>query len=134
MKLFSSLSIIRSIGYFLVFILCVNCKKDYNSINKLQPAPESILTTADKNLAASGSNLSQTRTATLFNYNLAGILVTNYSKNSKASDLAFDDGVYASTIKLTPRDGYTLLVLQGFSFNIPGDAIIENIFVKARRF
>lgn len=133
MKLFSHLSIIRGIGYLLVFILCVNCKKDFNLTNPSQAPPEPILTT-DKNLAVSGSNLSQTGTATLLNYNLERILVTNYSRNSKASDFAFDDGVYALSKRLTSRDGYTLLVLQGFRFNIPGEATIENIFVKARRF
>lgn len=133
MKLFSHLSVIRGIGYLLVLTLSVNCKKDINSTSSQLP-PESILTTGDKSLAASGSNLSQTGTATLLNYNLEGILVTNYSTNCKPSNVAFNDGVYASSKKLSPRDGYTLLVLQGFRFNIPGDATIENIFVKARRF
>ena|SRR5688572_7427045 len=129
MKLLSHLSITRGIGYLLVFILCVNCTKDYNPTKLSERVPGSISTSAGESMVAS-----QTRTATLFNYNLAGVLVTNYSKNSKASDVAFDDGVYAFTKKLTPRDGYTLLVLQGFNFNIPGDARIENILVKARRF
>lgn len=133
MKLFSYLSIMRGIGYLLVLTLCVNCKKDFDSTTSQLP-PESILTSGDKSLAASGSNLTQTGTATLLNYNLEGILVTNYSANSKASNVAFNDGVYASSKKLSPRDGYTLLVLQGFRFNIPGDATVENIFVKARRF
>jgi hypothetical protein len=42
--------------------------------------------------------------------------------------------MYAYSKKLTSQDGYSLLVLQGFNFNIPGDATIENIIVKARRF
>jgi len=83
---------------------------------------------------ATGVYLSQTATATLFNYNLEGNLVTNYSRTSKAADVAFDDGVYASTKTLSSRDGYSLLVLEGFNFNIPSDASIENILVKARRF
>jgi len=85
MKLFSHLSIIRGIGYLLVFTLCVNCKKDYNSTNPSQPPPESILKPDGYTLAAPGLNPSQTGTATLFNYNLEGSLVTNYSKNSKAN-------------------------------------------------
>jgi len=128
MKLFSSLSIIRSIGYLLVFILCVNCKKDYNSTDPSQLTSESI------SQSAPGSVLSQTRTATLLNYNLAGNLVTNYARNTVASSVAVNDGKYASTITLTTQKGYSLLVLQGFQFNIPVGATVENIAVKARRF
>ena len=128
MKLFSHLSIIRRIGYLLVITLCVNCKKDFNSTNPSSHPSESFSASAGKVVA------SQTRTATLFNYNLEGTLVTNYSRNSNANDVALDDGVYAFTKKLSPRDGYSLLVLQGFHFNIPENATIENIFVKAKRF
>ena len=67
MKLFSHLSIIRGIGYLLVFILCVNCKKDYNSTNPSQVSPESISRPGGGNLAAPGSVLSQTKTASRFN-------------------------------------------------------------------
>jgi hypothetical protein len=76
----------------------------------------------------------QKRTATLFNYNLQGNLVTNYSRKSDASDVEFDDGVYAYTKRLGPRNGNSLLVLEGFGFDIPSDATIENISVRARRF
>ena len=134
MKPFSHLSVMRGAGFLLVFILCVNCKKDYHSTTPSQLSPGLISQQDGASIAAQGTILSQTRTATLFNYNLEGNLVTNYSKNSKASDVAFDDGVFASTIKLTPKDGYSLLVLEGFGFNIPSDATIENILVKARRF
>ena len=134
MKRFSHLSIIRGIGYLLVFILCVNCKKDFNSTNPSQLSPESIPQSVGGNTVASASTVSKTQTATLFNYNLAGILVTNYSSNSKANNVALDDGVYAFTKKLATGDGYSLLVLQGFGFNIDANATIKNIFVKARRF
>jgi hypothetical protein len=111
----------------------VNCKKDYHSTNPSQ-SPELFLGATGGDLTTTSFTQSQTATATLFNYNLEGNLVTNFSKTSKASDVASNDGVYASTIKLGPRDGYSLLVLEGFGFNIPGNAIIENILVKARRF
>ena len=53
MKPFSHLSIIRGIGYLLVFTLCVNCKKDRISTNPLQPAsPASVLTPDGENLVA----------------------------------------------------------------------------------
>jgi hypothetical protein len=129
----SSSSIIRGIGYLFLLILLVNCKKDEHLANSSRP-DESISELNNSNLTATALNLFQTRTATLFNYNLAGNLVTNFSKTSKAGNVAFDDGVYASTIKLTARNGYSLLVLEGFNFNIPGDATIQNIWVKARRF
>ena len=130
MKHFSFTSIMRGIGYLFVIILFANCKKDYSTTPSL--SAESNLNRNSSNSATTG--LTQTGSATLFNYNLKGSLVSNYSNNSKASDVALDDGVYASTIKLTPRDGYSLLVLEGFHFQIPSNATIENIRVKARRF
>src|SRR6188768_1682040 len=108
MKLFSILSIIRGIGYFLVFILCVSCKKDFDSTDPSQLSAESI------SQAAPGSVLSQTRTATLLNYNLNGILVTNYDRNTVVSSVAVNDGKYAITNTLTTQKDYSLLVLQGF--------------------
>jgi len=111
-----------------VLVLFTNCKKESTSINPTQQPSSASLT------AATAAILSQTRTATLFNYNLEGQLVTNYTATSKASDVALDDGVYAYSKKLTSQDGYSLLVLEGFNFTIPSDATIENIIVKARRF
>ena len=131
MKHFSPSSFIHGIGCLFILVFFASCKKDYHSAN---PGTESILEKHSSNSAVTGPNLSQTGRATLFNYNLEGNLVSNYSKNSKASNVAFDDGVYASTIRLAPRDGYSLLVLEGFNFKIPSDATIQNILVKARRF
>ena len=131
MKHFSPSSFIHGIGCLFILVFFANCKKDYHSAN---PGTESILEKHSSNSAVTGLNLYQTGRATLFNYNLEGNLVSNYSKNSKASNVAFDDGVYASTIRLAPRDGYSLLVLEGFNFKIPSNAAIENILVKARRF
>jgi len=133
MKHFSPSSFIHGIGCLFILVFFANCKKDYHSPNP-SPGAESILGKNASNSAATGPNLSQTGRATLFNYNLEGNLVSNYSKNSKASNVAIDDGVYASTIRLAPRDGYSLLVLEGFNFKIPSDATIKNILVKARRF
>ena len=52
MKLFSNLSIIRGIGYLLVFTLCVNCKKDYNSTDPSLLSHESITQSDGGNLVA----------------------------------------------------------------------------------
>jgi hypothetical protein len=132
MKPFSPLLVIRGIEYLFIFVLFISCKKEYYSPN----AHSSVESNSERHASsavATGLNL-QTRQATLFNYNLEGNLVTNYATSSKASNVEFDDGVYASTIKLTPRDGYSLLVLEGFNFNIPSNATIQNLRVKARRF
>jgi hypothetical protein len=129
MKHFSNLSIIRGIGYFLVFILCVNCKKDFNSTDPSQLPPESISQSGGD---ASGF-LSQTRTATLLN-NFGGVYVDNYP-NADAEDVATDDGIYAYTRKLSSNGvSYASLALQGFGFTIPDNATIENIAVRVRRF
>ena len=77
---------------------------------------------------------SQTRTATLLNYNLHKVITTNYSTTIVASSVATDDGKYATSNKLSTQKSSSMLVLQGFQFNIPVDATIENIAVKARRF
>ena len=128
MKLFSSLSIIRGIGYLLVFILSISCKKDFSTTDPSQNSSESI------SQAAPGSVLSQTRTATLLNYNLQGVAITNFATNILASSVAVNDGKYATSSKLSAQKSSSMLVLQGFQFNIPVDATIENIAVKARRF
>jgi hypothetical protein len=132
MKLFSNLSIIRGIGYLLVFILCVNCKKDFDSTNLSQSPPESILESAGENVAASGL-ISQTRTATVLN-NFGGVFVDNYPM-ANAEDVAADDGLYAYTRRLSANGiWYASLALQGFGFTIPDNATIENIAVRVRRF
>ena len=132
MKLFSHLSIIRGIGYLLVFILCVNCKKDYNSTNPSQLPPESISESADANVIAS-----QTRTATFLNNlnNFQQVFGDQGYPRAKAEYVSADDGKYASTRKLSANGISTSsLALQGFGFTIPDDATIENIAVRVRRF
>lgn len=136
---FSPLSIVRGIGYLLVFIVCVNCKKEYNStVNPLQQPPsESFLT--------SSGFLSQTRTATFLNNlnNFQQVFGDQGYPRAKATDVAADDGIYAYTNKLTAaRDSAgpfrsssaSSLSLQGFGFTIPDGATIENIYIRLRRF
>jgi len=135
MKLFSSLSIIRGIGYLLVFILCVNCKKDYNSKDTSQLSPESI-SQAGGNLAV-GSIISQTRTASFLNNlnNFQQVFGDQGYPRAKPENVSADDGKYVSTRKLS-TNGFssTNLALQGFGFTIPDDATIVNIAVRVRRF
>jgi hypothetical protein len=89
--------------------------------------------------------LSQTKTATFLN-NLNQFQQVygdqNYPRSS-AADVAQDDNIYTSSSKLSAiRDSTTsfrsrsvaVLALQGFGFDIPVDATIENISVKVRRF
>ena len=131
MKLFSSLPIIRGIGYLLVFILCVNCKKDYNSTDPSQLPSELI------SQAASGSVLSQTRTASFLNNlnNFRAVFGDQGYPRAKPEYVSADDGKYASTGKLTANgSSYTSLALQGFGFTIPDNATIKNIAVRLRRF
>ena len=128
MKLFSHLSIIRGIGYLLVFILCVNCKKDYESKDQ----SESISASATEKVV-----LSQTRTVTFLNNlnNFQQVFGDMGYPRTKAVDVSSDDGKYATTRKLS-ANGFssTSLALQGFGFTIPDDATIENIAVRVRRF
>jgi len=136
MKLFSHLSIIRVIGYLLVFILCVNCKKDVNSTNPSQPPAESISELGGENVAASGL-ASQTRTATFLNNlnNFQQVFGDQGYPRAKAEDVSADDGKYASTRKLSANGiSSTSLALQGFGFTIPDAATIENITARVRRF
>ena len=127
MKLFSHLSIIRSIGYLLVFIVCVNCKKDYNSTNPSQISPGSV-----SQSAAAGAILSQTRTANFFNQWGEGILDLWHQKG--AQYVSADDGSYAYSKKLSSGRGTLQLQLHDFRFDIPSGATIESITVDARRF
>ena len=132
MKLLSHLSIIRGIGYLLVFILCVNCKKDYNSTDPSRLCPESISQSDGGNTAATGSILSQTRTASQFNN--IGEAYLNLWYQPGPQYVSADDNSYAYSKKLTQQRGWLLLMLQDFHFDIPSDATIENIIVSGRRF
>ena len=128
MKLFSHLSIIRGIGYLLVLILCVNCKKDYDSTDPSQLAPESI------SQSAPGSVLSQTRTGNLFNCFGEGVLLLWAQAPGNAQPVSADDGSYAYSSKLSPSRGTLQLQLHDFRFDIPSGATIQSITVNARRY
>jgi hypothetical protein len=135
MKLLSSLSVIRGIGYLLVFILCVNCKKDHHSTNPSQLSSESI-SQAGGNLAV-GSIIFQTRTASFLNNlnNFQEVFGDQGYPRAKPENISADDGKYVTTRKLS-ANGFssTSLALQGFGFTIPDDATIVNISVRVRRF
>ena len=131
MKLFSHLSIIRGIGYLLVFILCVNCKKDYNSTNLSQALPsESTLMSSGVNLATSA--LSQTKTGNLFN-NWGGS-IANFWLQASAQHFSADDDSYAYSKKLSPGRSFLSLMLQDFRFDLPANATIGGITVLVQRF
>jgi hypothetical protein len=87
----------------------------------------------------------QTRTATYLN-NLNQFQQVFGNQNyprARAQDVAADDNIYTCSSKLTAikdsasafrSTSVSSLALQGFGFTIPGDATIENILVKVRRF
>lgn len=128
MQLFSRLSFIRVIGYLLVFTLCVNCKKDNFSTSPSQSPPsESILKAENRGLV-----LSQTRTAKLFNN--WGEAIANFWLQASAQHFSADDNSYAYSKQLSSSRYQLPLLLQDFRFEIPSNATIENIVVKARRF
>ena len=129
MKYFSRLSIMRTIGALFLILLIANCKKE--DVSTQPTSPESTSDIATEGLNA--NQQSQTRTPGLFNNNLDGNLVHNFVLGS-ASLFAFDDNLYAHTMKIPAKNGYALLVVQGFGFNIPANARIDNIYVKVRRF
>jgi hypothetical protein len=132
MKHFSHLPILRGIGYLLVLILCVNCKKNLNSTDPSQRTGESISGSADASVIGS-----QTRTAAFLNNlnNFQDVFGDQGYPRAKAEDVSTDDGKYASTKKLSAKRNWSSsLALQGFGFTIPQEATIENISVRVRRF
>ena len=131
MKLLSHLSIIRGIGYLLVFILCVNCKKDYDPTYPAQLSPsESNVASEIEGQTVSG--LSQTKTGNLFNN--WGESIANFWLQAGAQHFSTDDNSYAYSKKLSHARSQLPLLLQDFRFEIPSNAIIEGIVVRARRF
>ena len=132
MKLFSSLSIIRGIGYLLVFILCVNCKKDFNSTDPSQLSQESISQSVVGNTVASASTLSQTKTASRFNWN--GNPYMNLWQIEGAQYVSANDNSFAYSKKLSSGRSFLSLMLQDFQFDLPANATIGGITVLVRRF
>lgn len=129
MKLLSCFSIVRAIGPLLVILVVASCKKDQESVQPVSTESTVKLGTATTNALQQ----SQTKTPSLFNNNLEGNLVHNYVLGS-ASVFSFDDNLYARTKTISAKLGYALLVVQGFGFTVPDNAIIDQISVKVRRF
>jgi hypothetical protein len=131
-----TLSAFRGIGYLLLLILCVNCKKD---------SPSADLTESTETTLAANSLAAQTRTATFLNNlnNFQQVFGNQNYPNANATNVQADDGIFSCTSKLTAiRDStssftsnsVSSLSLQGFGFTIPDNAVIENIIIKVRRF
>ena len=132
MKLFSTLSIIRNIGYLFVFILCVNCRKDFDSTDPSQLSQESISQSVVGNTVASASTLSQTRTANRFNWN--GNPYMNLWQIEGAQYVSANDNSFAYSKKLSAGRSFLSLVLQDFRFDLPANSTINDITVLVRRF
>jgi len=132
MKPFSSLSTIRGIGYLFVIILCVSCKKDYNSTDPSQLSQESISQAVVGNMVASASTLSQTRTANRFNWN--GNPYMNLWEKEGAQYVSANDNSFAYSKKLSSGRSFLSLMLQDFRFDLPANATIGGITVLVRRF
>ena len=89
--------------------------------------------------------ISDTKTATFVN-NLNQFQQVFGNQNyprARAQDVAANDNIYTCSSKLTAvkdsassfrSSSVSSLALQGFGFNIPADATIQNIVVKVRRF
>lgn len=132
MKRWSHLSIKRGMAYLLILTLCVNCKKEINTTDPLQPAPGPVSPAGDVNALTSGAIQSQTRTANLFNCYGEAFLDLWYQGGT--GYLSGDDGSYAYSKKLSPGRGTLQLQLHDFRFEIPAGATIQNITVNAKRF
>ena len=104
-----------------------------------------LLVILSANLFGFAQTSSQTKTATFLN-NLNQFQQVfgdqNYPR-ARAQDVAANDNIYTCSAKLTAvkdsassfrSSSVSSLALQGFGFTIPGDATIENIVVKVRRF
>ena len=129
MKPFSYLSIMRVIGFLPVLVLFTNCKKDPVSTNDLQTHPSgAMMRPGIESLALTG--LSQTSTGNVFN----NMVPPTQWLQASAQYFSADDNLYAISKKLSRAHSSIPIVLQDFRFNIPSNAIIDNIVVSARRF
>ncbi|HEY5968718.1 MAG TPA: T9SS type A sorting domain-containing protein [Chitinophagaceae bacterium] len=104
-----------------------------------------ILVTLSASFFGFAQTSTQTRTATFLN-NLNNFQQVygnlNYPR-ANAQDVAVDDNIYTCSSKMpaikdstkpSTSNTRSTLALQGFGFNIPVGATIENIVVKVRRF
>jgi|SRR5688572_992498 len=133
----SSLSSIRTIGYFVVISLSVSCQKETTSTTfQSQPIRQSL---------TASTVMSQTKTASFLNNlnNFREVFGNQNYPNALAKDLQADDGICGCTSNLIAmRDSTSTftgnsvssLSLQGFGFTIPDNANIINITITLRRF
>lgn len=84
-------------------------------------------------LAAPAQNLSQTRTAHVFNWNGNNPYLNLWFREGPQY-VSADDNSYAYSKKLTTNNWALFLLLQDFHFDIPSEASIVSINVTARRF
>ena len=104
-----------------------------------------LLVILSANLFGFAQTTSETRTASYLNNpnQFQQVFGNQNYPNARPQDVAANDNIYTCSAKLTAvkdsasssssRSSSTL-ALQGFGFNIPLDATIENIEVKVRRF
>ena len=134
--LFSSTK--RVIGTLLVITLFIGCKKEQlpSAASQRSSAELSLKPGAD-NITALSTVQSQTRTATYLNNlnNFRQVFGDQGYPRAKAEYVAADDGIYASTSKLSAKgNSSSSLALQGFGFAIPTAATIQEITIRLKRF
>jgi hypothetical protein len=131
MKRTSFQSTMRGLTFLFFLVFSLGCRKE-KDMKPSQSNPSSSLNTNGNGSNAATLALSQTRTATRLNYNFKGNLQNSYPK-ATATDIQADDDAYATSSRFSPRHGGPTLVLQGFGFDIPTGATIDNIIIKVRR-
>ena len=138
METLLSLSIKRAIGLLLVLTVFVNCKKEYIPEDISQAPLSNLISKSEGDISnASAVILSQTRTATFLNNlnNFRAVFGDQGYPKAKAEYVSADDGIYASSKKLSAGgSSSSSLALQGFGFSIPDNATIQNITLRVRRF
>src|SRR5688572_27546178 len=142
MTQFSQLPGVRLIGFSLLLMFCVQCKKDHKQTNGLgNDLSEQI---PGENASVT-EVMSETKTATFLNNlnNFQQVYGNMNFPRARAADVSEDDNIYTRSNKLTAiKDSasslssrsLSSLALQGFGFNIPLNATIENIILRVKRF
>jgi hypothetical protein len=126
-------SITRGFGILLFLALVLGCQKEVVPPNPTQFNSSAVINPDANNLESTAIALSQTRTATLLNYNFKEMGFLNTYPRATATDVQADDDVYATSRRMSKRHNGATLTLQGFGFDIPAAATIENIIIKVRR-
>jgi len=132
MKHTSFQTTMRWFAYLLFLVFSLSCRKEKN-ITPTQAYSSSSIKTDGNGLNTATLSQSQTRTATLLNYNFDAMGLLNTFPRATATDVQADDDVYATSRRMTQRRNGASLRLQGFGFDIPAQATIENITIKVRR-